>query len=213
MGHLSNLKSYVVSGLVGLICALILLSGWLWLLDLAYANDTSKVIMAAAIGLTGAIVGGVISGSLTLAGVYLTISHERKAKLVESYPMRRRNADMVEFKISSLVLGSMSLVLKRNQGYYALNQDIVQDSLIILDEEKEEILDLATKVDGYFFSRVSEILINCSYIKMTLSLIRTLKDKEDIKHANNDIDKMATDNIRMTKELLTYIQNMEKEVL
>jgi len=202
-----------VSGLVGLICALILLSGWLWLLDLAYANDTSKVIMAAAIGLTGAIVGGVISGSLTLAGVYLTISHERKAKLVESYPMRRRNADMVEFKISSLVLGSMSLVLKRNQGYYALNQDIVQDSLIILDEEKEEILDLATKVDGYFFSRVSEILINCSYIKMTLSLIRTLKDKEDIKHANNDIDKMATDNIRMTKELLTYIQNMEKEVL
>ena len=210
---MSNLKSYVVSGLVGLICALILLSGWLWLLDLAYANDTSKVIMAAAIGLTGAIVGGVISGSLTLAGVYLTISHERKAKLVESYPMRRRNADMVEFKISSLVLGSMSLVLKRNQGYYALNQDIVQDSLIILDEEKEEILDLATKVDGYFFSRVSEILINCSYIKMTLSLIRTLKDKEDIKHANNDIDKMATDNIRMTKELLTYIQNMEKEVL
>ncbi|MCK1996449.1 hypothetical protein MPH47_04210 [Psychrobacillus psychrodurans] len=228
------MKIYIMSGFIILIGLFTVLFIWLKFIDLAYSEENDKIILVAAIGLIGAIVGGAISGTLTLAGVYLTIRHDKEEKFMVSFPFRKRSADLVENDLIRRTIYSMHMILEKNCNYeeiieifngrtilserIILNYDDKYEEIIeileVLEEKREEILDYATKVDGYYFSRISDIMMNCHYIKV--GLIALVNDgnvsNSFLSYANNEIINSIEKNICLIKEIREHIEQMTQKI-
>lgn len=200
---------FIVSGFLILIGVFTVLLVWLNLLGLSYGGN--EILIAAAIGLIGAIIGGTISGALTLSGVHLSIKNEREEKLRESYPIRKRSADKVEMRISE-IRGIMAVVTKWGEDNPVLGYEQIDKLLKKLEEDEEQILDLAMNVDGYFFSRVSKILINCNFIRITLGVLQMTDDEMSINYGEKDIKKMVKENEEMIKEIRAHIDKMDESI-
>ncbi|MFJ8513402.1 hypothetical protein [Lysinibacillus xylanilyticus] len=69
------MKKYVLYGSIVVFAAFVLPLFWLKLMQWAFLDDTA--IIAEGISFTGAIIGGIISGALTLIGVRYTIQENR----------------------------------------------------------------------------------------------------------------------------------------
>lgn len=83
--------------LTGAILILIAYLGLLIAIVVAVVNLFSP--NDANMGLIGAIVGGIISGSLTLLGVFLTIKVESNRKFIELYPEKRSSCDEISYTL------------------------------------------------------------------------------------------------------------------
>lgn len=136
----------VVIGFLVLIGVFTVLLGWLKLLDLAFVND--KTMLVAAIGLIGAIVGGVISGALTLIGVKLTIDNLQKSEFKKLLPKQVTTLYMLlkQFrKIRYQIMKAFEEI--KETGYDSGCHDIeIMGLLHEIDEELDEIFLQCNKV-------------------------------------------------------------------
>lgn len=70
------MKKYVITSIVIILVVMFVPIFWLKLFQLTFGiDDGATLLIVAAIGLVGAILGGVISGGITLLGVTRTIEH------------------------------------------------------------------------------------------------------------------------------------------
>lgn len=79
--EVERMKDNIKIGILILIGVFIVLFVWLKLIDLAYTDENDKIILVAAIGLIGAILGGVFSGAITLVGVKMTIENQERKEM------------------------------------------------------------------------------------------------------------------------------------
>lgn len=141
-------KFNLIYCLIVLICVLFILFFWLKLIDLSYSDENDKIILVAAIGLIGAIIGGAISGLLTFMGVRYTIIRDERKDIIKEYPKKRRLGD----ELSGIVIETWRSANRCINGYrdisyllgYLENVFQKRDSLLIKasmisDEAYEEI--------------------------------------------------------------------------
>lgn len=86
------MKIKIATGFIIFIGIFTLFTLWLFLIDVWQTDDQEKIILVAALGLVGAIVGGAISGGLTLIGVNLTIKNADYAERLKSTPEKIETA-------------------------------------------------------------------------------------------------------------------------
>lgn len=98
----------------------------------------------------GAIVGGIISGGLTLGGVFLTIKNQQKIEKQNNFPKVRLNIDFVEEKMQAL--NFIEGLLAKGEYKYAISH-----GLEIL-KYKEEILQRSAFVNVIFYKITRDIL-------------------------------------------------------
>ncbi|MEE3806078.1 hypothetical protein V2H29_03845 [Lysinibacillus fusiformis] len=104
----------------------------------------------------GGIMGGLISGLLTLGGVWLTIDNQKKKDSIDRYPKIRMNADEVLEKIRVISNIDKSL----NEGRW---HDLHSNTGSIT-KEKDTLIRLSAEVNGYFYEKVRKLTFLCEDI-------------------------------------------------
>lgn len=89
------MKIKITTGFIIMIGVFSILFTWLKLIDLWYTEENDKILLVTAIGLIGAILGGSISGGLTLMGVRMTINENRENELLTSIPPKTMLIDEI----------------------------------------------------------------------------------------------------------------------
>lgn len=103
------MKQYtlLISFVIVMIIALPLF--WLKLMQWAFLDD--KTIIAEGISIVGAILGGLISGALTLMGVLITIKNSKEKQMHESLPKKLLDVEDIIF-----ILERQNEILLNNYG-------------------------------------------------------------------------------------------------
>lgn len=131
-------------GILIVIGVLIILFIWLKLIDLAYSDENDKIILVAAIGLIGAIIGGAISGGLTLMGVSLTIKNADKAERLKQTPEKIEIAD----KLISDFMRIKAVFQDFTYKSYSIPL-VLEKTLEILEEEKSLVKAIKVSEKSY----------------------------------------------------------------
>ncbi|GGA31834.1 hypothetical protein [Psychrobacillus lasiicapitis] len=134
------MKEYVKTGFIILIGIFVVLFIWLKLIDLAFTDD--KDIFLEAIGLIGTVVGGVISGGLTLIGVKLTLDYYTKSEKVDQYPIKIRKIHRLNNRL-------------KNLSNYLMKYEVRDVKFI--KKEIDYLLDEASEIDSLIFSNIVSI--------------------------------------------------------
>lgn len=101
-------------------------------------------------GLIGAILGGIIAGSLTLLGVYLTIEQQKTKDFLNTYPQFKNNAEEI--------LESIELLSKSLESNNYKNVKPIIESIIRFSETDIDILRIkAIPCGGKIFSEIMKI--------------------------------------------------------
>ena len=150
----------------------------------------------------GALLGGGISGALTLGGVYLTIQHERQNRILETYPQKRKHA------------GDVLIYMEEVKKFVSK----------VYDKENEETLN---KYDGKFSEQLgkftfnnnsilnSAAMVNGTYFYNTRKVIAHLKAIEDFQrtpaiHPYHRLD-MDMNQVEYAKIVLETINELEEQ--
>lgn len=211
---MKDIKMNVVIGFVVLIGVFTVLLGWLKLLDLAFVND--KTMLVAAIGLIGAIVGGVISGALTLIGVKLTIGNMQKSEFKKLLPKQVTTLYMLLKQFRKIRYQITKAFEEINEtGYDSGFHDIeIMGLLHEIDEELDEIFLQCNKVSVddealllHFASAVRDLL------DFHYNLVELEEDPEDWDYFAyysdayiDDIELKLLDTLKQTEDeyIITY---------
>ncbi|MFJ7916099.1 MULTISPECIES: hypothetical protein [unclassified Lysinibacillus] len=102
------MKKYVITSIVIILVILFVPVFWLKLFQLTFGiGEEATLLIVAAIGLVGAILGGVISGGMTLMGVKRTIKHEKDIRRKDQIPQKieliRKSVLVMEIVINETV--------------------------------------------------------------------------------------------------------------
>ncbi|MFF2179401.1 hypothetical protein ACFVT8_23560 [Lysinibacillus sp. NPDC058147] len=100
-------------------------------------------IIAALIGVIGAVIGGVISGGLTLLGVRYTIKHEKDI----------RNRDQIPQKIELIRLSKRLITITLNDS---LNQ-IPTVAFSYFKNNQDKLYDYASKIDNECYNKLLQV--------------------------------------------------------
>lgn len=116
-------------------------------------------------GTIGAVVGGIISGGLTLGGVYLTIQNEKKNRIIDSYPVKRQHAGKVIIELQEIynIINEAYDDSKEPEESFSTTADIINALQKTIDKTNDLLNDSA-RVNGQFFSDTRKIITNCSQI-------------------------------------------------
>lgn len=105
----------------------------------------------------GAILGGIISGALTLGGVILTINHQKRQRFIDEYPHKRMLIDDVIDDIDDI--------------FVCVSEDfsVIEDvrelfRIASIMSEDDELLERASGVSGKFYKLVKDIRKECTQI-------------------------------------------------
>jgi gas vesicle protein len=101
-------------------------------------------------GLIGAILGGIIAGSLTLLGVYLTLEQQKTKDFLNTYPQFKNNAEEI---LESIEYLSKSINSTNNKNVKALIESIINFSKKDIDILRVK----AIPCGGKIFSEIMKI--------------------------------------------------------
>jgi len=118
----------------------------------------------------GAIFGGIISGVLTLGGVFLTIKNQEKKEKQNRFPKVSLNMDFVIEKMQDITLIERLLKRKDYHNAIKLSEEVLMN--------KEDVLQRSANVNAVFY-KINRDLIK--ELEMVLKLRRLVKfEKDDI---------------------------------
>ncbi|WDU77534.1 hypothetical protein [Lysinibacillus sp. G01H] len=142
-----------------------------------FLTKTLKLDFTATVGFIGAIVGGALSGTITLAGVKMTIDNDKKEKFVEKYPLMLKEYSKIHgwalnvHLVSKGLLSNDEISLEklevRNKGLKAL-----------LDEYNTTIGDVALIYGPKLFNIVHEIFDSLNSVTLTNDFIISVSKLE-----------------------------------
>ncbi|WP_150284740.1 hypothetical protein [Rummeliibacillus sp. TYF-LIM-RU47] len=149
-------KDDVIAGLIVIVGILTLLLTWI-LISQHFIKENDTFI--AGISLVGAILGGVISGGLTLIGVKMTISENNKYDEIKKIPNRFEDADYLVKCLKSLLvqsLGNQDDQIKSNKTARELQNILDSKNLIVksINVNYETYLDIRHLREILMFSRL-----------------------------------------------------------
>lgn len=126
----------------------------------------------------GAVIGGVISGALTLIGVRYTIKKDEKTDFIKTYPYRRKAVDDIKEELFAINLGCR-IFLNSSQG----EQDLwfFRNNLNARIEKLDNLLEKSSTVDSIIYE---DIRMNFSEI-----LLSVQADIVEAKKTEKEIDK------------------------
>jgi len=119
----------------------------------------------------GSVLSGIISGSLTLGGVYLTIKNQEKKTKQNEFPKVSLNMDFVLEKMQEVEL--IENFLKKKEYYHAIG---VSEDLL---KFKEDVLQKSANVNAVFYR------INRDLLK---EIERVVKLKRLVKYGRDDLN-------------------------
>lgn len=114
---------------------------WLKLMQWAFLDDTA--IIAEGISLVGAILGGTISGALTLIGVRLTINQQTKAfeRKEEKFAEEKYNqAQYIKTEVFGLIIGVQTAIKSLNKSNFEVQLQRVYDAANKLEEAARKVM-------------------------------------------------------------------------
>jgi hypothetical protein len=97
------MKFNITAGLTILIGIFTVLTIWLLLIDLWLTEDENKIILLTAITFIGTILGGVLSGAITLIGVNKTISENRRKDEIDSLGDKLKSLSYISAKMNDIL--------------------------------------------------------------------------------------------------------------
>lgn len=144
------MKFNIVAGFIIFIGIFTVFTIWLFFIDVWQTNDEEKIILVAAIGLVGAIVGGVISGLLTLYGVRLTLISQ-----FEKEEKKRHNENRTYLSASTHIFN-----FEESNKISRLDKH-----RLILTEDYKNLLGTINKVTYYSITRYggSQVITDCHF--------------------------------------------------
>ena len=155
-------------------------------------------------GLIGAILGGIIAGSLTLLGVYLTIEQQKAKDFLNNYPQFKNNAEEILESIECL---NKSINSSNNENVIPLIESIINFS-----EKDMDILRIkAIPCGGKIFSEIMKIKkVLITFVTQAKADVKIVPDGG----GGETISYYATDEkIEKLKEELTSSQKrIEEEI-
>jgi len=103
----------------------------------------------------GSYFGGVISGTITLGGVYLGLKHERNFSLFNRYATQKRKVERFEEWVS---------YLNQTATYAIKNTNLFDDSVKIIIDESEKNLEDISGVDLELYHLAREIVYEFTWL-------------------------------------------------
>lgn len=149
-------KEDIIASLIVLVGILTLLLIWILISQhFIKENDT----FLAGIGLLGAILGGIISGGLTLIGVKMTISENNKYDEIKKIPFRFENAEDLKKYLNSFLVQSLNNQeeeIKSNKTAKELQNMLDSENLLVksINVNYETYLDIRNLREILMFSRL-----------------------------------------------------------
>lgn len=160
--------------------------------------------------IVASVLGGIISGGLTLGGVLLTIHNDDKKDFIKSYPVKKRNAEKV-LKWARDVSSATYLIISPSQGDFKGDKKHTIDYLKQLNELKEEMLDSAGKVNADFYNYTDKITLESFYLQNSLDF--TDSEEGQIKRYAREESTKNVMNIRMiANELQNNVYNIDEKI-
>ncbi|SEA53510.1 hypothetical protein SAMN05421743_105207 [Thalassobacillus cyri] len=178
---------------------------YFWLLSRLLKWETSMI--AGVLSFLGAVLGGMI----TLGGVYLTITNEKKNRLRDSYPIKKRYADKV-LKWANEGKTNTNSITSKLRGDFSAPTEIIQSIFSELEKQSDEILDYATKVNGKFYNDTKQIADEYYSISNSVEFIDS-EDKLNKEYARMDVKRSANNIIKLTNELESNLKQITNDSL
>ena len=124
-------------------------------------------------GYFGAVLGGIISGSITLSGVYLAIQNEKKLRIADTFPIKRKNAGLVlseleKFKELFKPYFDVETIESSDGTFYITGED--KKSFEKYIDDISYLLDISANVNGLFFGITRKIIFNLEEIKSLINI-------------------------------------------
>lgn len=143
---MKDIKTYIALGFMTLFGVLFVLFYWLKLIDWAYTDDNDKIIMVAAISLIGALVGGAISGGLTLLGVSISIRDNAKLRMKNDLPGKISHIESALRKLNQAIESEIAFnpkygtarFISINTSYELEFLDFIKELTEVLPEDLKE---------------------------------------------------------------------------
>ncbi|OMC83349.1 hypothetical protein [Viridibacillus sp. FSL H8-0123] len=154
-------KEDIRDSFILLIGLLVIILVWIVLSERIF--EENEETMNTTIGLIGAILGGAISGGLTLFGVRVTIKHQIKKDNLETYPNRIQKLRKLEKIINHL---------SERMKYTPIS--MIPDDFL---ENANESLELAVNIDNSVYNKILQLEIIAERLsKLAPSSMRMGKD-------------------------------------
>ncbi|QOR65797.1 hypothetical protein IM538_18605 [Cytobacillus suaedae] len=100
----------------------------------------------------GAILGGIISGVITLLGVKLTIENQKRNEFINSYPRKRMFGDEISEKIHEFVT-EISLI----KGLNSNNKNKIAGLVKVFYYSLPDMIEKSIEIDGHVYSNLQNI--------------------------------------------------------
>ncbi len=170
-------KDLVVLGLG----AIVVLLAAFKLIDLMYLKD--KNIEVAVVGFVGTIIGGVLSGAITLIGVKLTIQENRRKDMDETLPRKIVNANHFMGQASD-ILRITKFNLDAMKGKYVKLEDL---SKLNIDDIIEAHNRIREKILEFLDNAINDSALNVSF-EVYEKVINFSNEFEEINNAINEVE-------------------------
>ncbi len=188
------MKNYVITSIIIILVIMLVPLFWLKLFQWTFGvGEEATLLIVAAIGLVGAILGGAISGSLTLIGVKIGINNERENNLKYRFLEQWSNLTYFEDWIESTDIELRCLMKDPDHIYYDRLNDVIFEGY--------ENLDFITKIDNNLAILLKE------YIEGLISVKATIKWEEDWHELEEEVNEV----LPISKKILdrfNYISNL-----
>lgn len=199
------MKKYVITSIFIIFVIMLVPLFWLKLAQWVYGDDIeSKDLIITSIGLIGAILGGTISGVLTLGGVYMTIKNEKREKFLENYPKLISNYDYLYYWAFNSHMVTREII---HHDEINLNKlGVINDGLnALLDEYHEKVNMKATFGNARIFNLINSTYKEISDFRFYLSIIENdihlrVADKETVGTLEEMVNKIATNLTEIEQE-------------
>lgn len=195
---MKDATTFIISGFIVFIGVFIVLLGWLHLLGWSYSGN--EILIAAAIGLIGAIISGTISGLLTLFGVKLTIKENHEKDFNESLPKRIMYAEDIIY-----ILEKQLILLKKSSGKEPGKELLLRQRLLYIVEylEKDGLLMNSSEINLTTY-RATRFLYNYLKDVLTVNSLDSMQYSEIIDHMNSCIDVIENERDNFLKKANIY---------
>lgn len=165
---------------------------------------TFKLDEAITIGFIGAILGGTISGGLTLGGVSMTIKHEKREKFLENYPKFISNYDYLYYWAFNAHGVTREIVQHDEVNLGKLR--IIDDGLNALLKEYNDVVSMkAAFGNARIFNLINSIFQELSELRFYLSVV-----EKDIHFKPYDTD-IVSNLEKIVNNISTYLTEIEQE--
>lgn len=182
------MKQYVFYGSLIILLSIATPLFWLKLMQWAFLDD--KTIIGEGISLVGAILGGVISGALTLIGVKLTIDQQREMfeRQEEKYAEDKYNgAQYIKTEVFHLIIGVETAIKSFKPNKLEENLKSVYDASSKLDETAKKVMPQASNISATLLNALKNVSWAAQDIKEFIdeAIERDFSQEEVIKELLN----------------------------